>query len=61
MSFSQFSKLIKALMFAALMVRKKLLHEANCPGKSFHAREASLKPLSFNQNFQIKKKKKITK
>ena len=33
MSFSQFSKLIKALMFAALMVRKKLLHEANCPGK----------------------------
>ena len=58
MSFSQFSKLIKALMFAALMVRKKLLHEANCPGKSFHARAALLKPFSFNPFFQLKKKKK---
>ena len=61
MSFSQFSKLIKALMFAALMVRKKLLHEANCPGKSFHAREASLKPFYFNPSLQLKKKKKENK
>ena len=45
-------------MFAALMVRKKLLHEANCPGKSFHAREASWKPFSFNPSLQRKKKKK---
>ena len=44
-------------MFAALMVRKKLLHEANCPGKSFHAREALWKPFSFNQNKKKKKKK----
>ena len=48
-------------MFAALMVRKKLLHEANCPGKSFHAREASWKPFSFNPSLQRKqsKRKKI--
>lgn len=58
MSFSQFSKLIKALMFAALMVRKKLLHEANCRANPFTLGKLRESPSLLTHLCNEKKKKK---